>query len=395
MGDYARRLAAECVRQGGDVRVVALCDAGTNRWEDVTEIQQDGRTDVNCLRMPAGWSWKNRQTKLQEVFGKWKPDWISLQFVPFGYHHKGLPWQLCRMLRSVRGSYSWHLMFHEVWVGSFKGAPVKLRVLGAVQRMIVRRLLEILKPGVIHTQARPHVKLLEKLHCQVDRLPLFGNIPVIPDGAEAGRELIFGEEPLAGSLGDWKTDDDWMIGGLFGAVHPEWQPEPFFSQWINAAKAVGRRPLWVIFGRHGRPKEDIDRLAAAYAGHITVRELGPLPDAQVSQVLQALDFGLVTTPWQLREKSGSLAAMTDHGLTVVVTRDDWKMCGEAAEVTNDADGGPSCLLARNCSQDVLAALRRKEPAPCLAGVASQFLSALAAAGTSRGQSRTKTVFSFF
>ena len=39
----------------------------------------------------------------------------------------------------------------------------------------------------------------------------------------------------------------------------------------------------------------------------------------ISQVLRVLDFGISTTPWRAFGKSGAGAAMTDHGLPVVVT----------------------------------------------------------------------------
>jgi len=43
----------------------------------------------------------------------------------------------------------------------------------------------------------------------------------------------------------------------------------------------------------------------------------------ISAQLRDADFGVAASPWQLIGKSGSAAAMLDHGLPVIVTRDDF------------------------------------------------------------------------
>ena len=48
--------------------------------------------------------------------------------------------------------------------------------------------------------------------------------------------------------------------------------------------------------------------------------LGPLPEAEISQCLHAADYGVTTTPPDLIEKSGTAAAMFEHGLPVLASR---------------------------------------------------------------------------
>src|ERR1022692_2576923 len=50
------------------------------------------------------------------VLYPFNPNWVSLQFVPFGFHPKGLPFGLPRHLMSIIGSRPLHWMFHELWV---------------------------------------------------------------------------------------------------------------------------------------------------------------------------------------------------------------------------------------------------------------------------------------
>ena len=49
-------------------------------------------------------------------------------------------------------------------------------------------------------------------------------------------------------------------------------------------------------------------------------QLGFLPSSEISIQLQQADFGITTTPSHLLGKSGSVAAMLAHGLSVIVPR---------------------------------------------------------------------------
>jgi hypothetical protein len=372
VGDYTRRLAAECLRQGVEARMVSLCDTSAQEVA-LEEEQAAGDASVHCLRLPEAWSWVQRLEAVRNWLQEWRPEWTSLQFVPFGYQPKGLPWQLGAMLARLPGTPRWQMMFHELWVGAFAGAPWKLRLLGMAQRQLIRRLLCQLKPARVHTQARPHQQLLHLLGMQAANLPLFGNIRIQPDGAEEGRRLIFSDLQEADpGPGDGSA---WHIGGLFGVIHPEWRPEPFFKPWLQAAEKSGRQPLLVLIGRSGRSTEHLQALLQPYLPRLQVRRLGPLPDPVVSQVLQALDFGLATTPWQLREKSGSLAALRDHGLPIVLTRDDWRPRGVSAD-PEAPEADPGCFLAQADRPIPFQKLKRRPPADTLPQVAARFLADL-------------------
>jgi len=53
--------------------------------------------------------------------------------------------------------------------------------------------------------------------------------------------------------------------------------------------------------------------------------------AEISKLLQTLDLGLATTPLEVIQKSGSAAAMLEHGLPLLVIRDDWHLRGTARQ----------------------------------------------------------------
>jgi len=97
----------------------------------------------------------------------------------------------------------------------------------------------------------------------------------------------------------------------------------------------------------------------------------------LSHLLRAADFGLAPHPWALIGKSGAAAAMLDHGLPVLVPRDEWRLRGGAGPGT--ADGDP--LLVRLAGLDAAATdrwlARRHEPRPALPRITDAFLQTLA------------------
>lgn len=375
VGDYTRRLAAECRKLGAQVHVVSLNESELADNCRMSEERQNAETSIGCSRFHATWTEARKKSELQRLISLFQPDWISLQFVAFGYHPRGLPWAMTTWLKSIPGKHRWHIMFHEVWAGAMRRAKPKLWVLGALQKVIVRRLLHGLNPTVVHSQSEPHILMLRELGFPVNKLPLFGNVPISPNGENAGRRLIGIHLPKGSAESCNSKEVRTFSAGMFGAVHPEWDPEPFFSRWIDAAAATGRIPMLIILGRHGRSEEQIDKLLMDYTAKIRVRVLGELSEIDISQALQTLDFGIGTTPWQLIEKSGGIAAMLEHGLSVVVTRNDWQLRGynvcprRPKEIDN-------CYLAAELTDIELQLLHRREATSFLPRVASAFLSSL-------------------
>ncbi len=77
----------------------------------------------------------HRLRELKEHLIRFKPDVISLQYVPYAFDPRGLPFGLASRLRGVGNSgVRWHVMFHEICVGLGIGPSVKHRLIGALQQ---------------------------------------------------------------------------------------------------------------------------------------------------------------------------------------------------------------------------------------------------------------------
>jgi hypothetical protein len=291
----------------------------------VEEVQASEGTHSSVLRLPASLSWRERAWRAKAWISEFQPDWVSLQFVPFGFQKKGLPFGLIRVVDGIAGAAKRHVMFHELWLGSAKGSSFKHRAWGGLQRVIILRLLRHIRPLVIHTQATPYQALLGSVgYSGVRLLPLFGNIPVVGKPV-AGPSAL--ERKLREQLGVGYDRAHVCIGAIFGAIHPEWNAKENAEVLARVAGREGRRLVMVFLGRSHYGPEQWRTLRETLGRHAEVVTLGELPPDEISRTLQEADIGLATSPLGLIEKSGSAAAMREHGLPVIYSRDDiaWRV----------------------------------------------------------------------
>jgi hypothetical protein len=78
----------------------------------------------------------------------------------------------------------------------------------------------------------------------------------------------------------------------------------------------------ISVGRIGRGEELWERMRAAYGSTIPLVRLGEQPESRISALLHEADFGIASTPYTLLGKSATAAAMFEHGLPVIVNRND-------------------------------------------------------------------------
>jgi hypothetical protein len=321
VGDYTRRLAAECIRQGHASVAVALNDGQVS--QPVFESQSVEDISLLVLRLPAGFSWDARIAEARKWVEAFRPDWMSLQFVPFGYHPKGLCFGLAKKLSRIQPQAAWQIMFHELWLGLGANSSFKHRLWGALQRSIVCGLVHRLRPRIVHTQADPYQQALQRQNISASILPLFGNITPVP--GDAWDTVLAGMVPDV--PGEGRKRDRVYLAGIFGAIHPEWSAEKTVDVLLPLVQRAGRRLVLVFFGKSNLTAEAGERLERTLGGQVVVVALGEKSGAEISRILQTLDLGLATSPYQVIQKSGTVAAMLEHGLQVLVTRDDWHLAG--------------------------------------------------------------------
>lgn len=315
VGDYTRRLAVECVRQGHACHLLALNDPHLSVPVETTEAVDGG--SISILRLPTSLSWEKR-VELAAAFRERQPlDWISLQFVAYGFDRQGIVKNLPRHLEPIVAGAPLHLMCHELWIGGGRFPRLKDRVVGQIQRYALLQMIRQLQPRLVTSTNPFYRSLLEASGVAAMELPLFGNIPIqsthpIPD------DLV-----RAGLYDETGAHPDRWLGLFFGALYPEWKREPFLTILMAASAQARKRVCLVSVGRLGGSGEAVwKKLARDYAPAVDFISLGEQSPRTVSALLQMADFGLAASPWYLLGKSGAVAAMLDHGLPVIVTREE-------------------------------------------------------------------------
>lgn len=357
VGDYTRRLAGELIRLGHACTLLGLNDGQIpGPWSGQQEMEG---TPVSAQRLPRNMPWSDRVTRARRCLMEFKPDWVSLQFVPFGFQPKGICFGLGRKLGTVNPGAPWHVMFHELWLGLEARSPVKLRAWGALQRWMVRELVAHLNPALVHTQAEPYRKALKQLEIEAALLPLFGNIPFVEGQGWSG--LL---EPLvAKATGTSRQRNELHLAGVFGAVHPEWDAGDAVNTVLPLVQRHGKRLILVFCGKNNLTPEALARLRSGLGDRADIVVAGERTHLEISKILQTFDLGLATTPRQLIQKSGSVAAMLEHGLPVLVLRDDWQLRG-----TEVALNGSSRLLTPKQFASLEALPTRRFQSPSAHGV---------------------------
>jgi hypothetical protein len=366
VGDYTRRLASECARLGHDCRAVALHDPHVT-----TEIQTR-EDELRLVRLPAGKPWPSRIARATTLVRAAEPDWVSWQFVAYGFHPKGLmPHALAELSNRLREPRC-HVMLHELWIGLETTSRRWPRIMGWAQRRGLLRWLRGLRLGGLHTSNPTYQAELARRGFTAGVLGLFGNVPIATEHAPEG----LGLERFLPAAVDARRPR-WLVATTFGTLHPQWEPDATVDWLLATAKRLGKKPALIAAGRLGAHHGEL--LVRFTSRGVPVSITGEQSPQTISQLLLSADFGIAPHPWALIGKSGAAAAMLEHGLPVLVPRDEWKLRSlrEQPPATHDP------LLVRLAGLDAAQTDRwlaaRRPPQAALPQIAEKFLHSLGAA----------------
>jgi glycosyltransferase involved in cell wall biosynthesis len=290
VGDYTSMLAGECGRLGHQTFLLSLNDSWIRNSEKQEIIQ----------RLSSHSSWPERIKTAKAFLSGIQPDLVSLQFVPYSFHPAGLNFALPQILRAILGRLPVQIMFHEIWTGAQVGAPPKVKFFGFCQRKAIESMVRKLSCQVMHTSNLVYQHLLAQHDIKAELLPLFGSVPIAPiDKLDS-------------------SDGKLLRVGMFGSIHPEWTPDELLSQLQTLEKSIEISHI----GRIGPGESIWSEMAEKFQPQIHFRRLGANSRETISRFLLSVDLGLATTPLSLIGKSSTVAAMLEHGLPVIVTRDD-------------------------------------------------------------------------
>jgi len=303
VGDYTRRLAHALLSKGHEVSIIAMRDAYVN--EHKREVIESENGDTKILRLPINISLKESSILVKKELDEIKPDWVSLQFVVFAFHAKGLPFGLGQLLAHALNGYKIHMMFHELWLGIEKFTNLKYTLWGFFQKRIITSTIKQLNPSLIHTNSSWYAGQLSKVTNNVKVLPLFSNIPIVAEFYNTNRKIDFIHSKSINFV-------------VFGHISL-FAPVEKFVEELGLISEKYKIKFQITF--IGKNNSDLDRWVEAWKSRFNVTVLGIQSEFEISKCLSQSDIGISTTPYTLLGKSGSFYALQDHGLPVINVSD--------------------------------------------------------------------------
>jgi len=313
VGDYTFKLAEELNRAGHMASIIAINDRYIE-INNVAHITPGLINQVQVLRIPSTLSIWHRLALAKCWIKQVRPVWVSLQFVPFAFQNKGLPFAFGTFLKKLESGFKWHIMFHELWVGMPVGASKKHVLWGWLQKQLIKALISELQPVVIHTSCQLYYKQLVRLNLEVRHLPLFSNIPVSPSSFCLAIESHQNE-----FLTCRRAQEVTLI--IFGTIHPQALTEKFIEIVTNFKMRHKIQFRLVLIGRCG-PNQKSWISACQLAG-ILVDVHGEQSAETISHLLSTATIGISTSAFPMTDKSGTVAAMLEHQLPVICVGDTW------------------------------------------------------------------------
>jgi len=295
VGDYTRRLAGAIQLLGHQSSIVALYDPYV--MEETVADQPAENKIIPVLRISANTGDIDRYRRAREWTDAFEPLWISLQFVPYSFSPQGLPFNLARQIKTeLVKKRQLHIMFHEIWVGAENGINWKRRLTAILQQHIIRRMINSMSPGIIHTQLPLAQRNLGAMAKHIHPLPLFSNIDVFEQPSPPGNDVL-------------------RIG-FFSQAAASAPILTFLEILCCNARAAGNSvELWFIGGNPARMREAGETIIKkGFFNQISYT--GFLSPEGISAALQQCSLGITQVPRHALGKSGSVAAFLHHGIPV-------------------------------------------------------------------------------
>lgn len=353
VADYIILLAKELVSKGVECSCISIFDTqSVGAREPVPNRSRSNGIDY--IRISSTISWRDRKKFLLAEVISFRPDWISLQYVPYAYNIKGLPFGLINCVSTLKSFAYCHVMVHELWVDA--KASLKSRILSSIQKQIAIKIFSSLSPKIVHTSNSWYQLECAHIGVKCDILPLFSSISFSP--------LPFVYNP---------TIKQWSFV-LFGSINRDWNPSVLLPQIEVARKHCSVDSCkFLAVGNIGEYGSGLwDSLQSSSFPAFEFEQLGELTVEEVSEQFQRADFGISVAPSHLIDKSSSTAAMLSHGLPVIISR----LSPDSSEWNHQLKQSGKYILLDSAFVDSMANARKSPPRNNLVDTAEQFLYSL-------------------
>ena len=286
VGDYTYNLAHEFAKHGHEVTVVCKDHDGIHTTYD----------DIEVLPIVKAWNKQSIQPVIN-VIKKRQIEVVSLQYVPHGFHPKGLPFALISIVRAIKKQNIRLFTFcHEVCTSPEKG-KIKFTLISYLMQYITRQILN--QSDCVATSIGYYSQRIEQLTGRKNTLliPIPSNIPLCRlstnDIETLKRKIAPNHEFIVGFIG--KRDSDECINAICSLI------------------AEGEKVKMLSIGKTNRLNRDLKDYVYK-TGVLDIKDLSAY--IEVSDCIVLPENKLSGCSF----KSGSLAASMRAGKVVITTK---------------------------------------------------------------------------
>lgn len=314
VGDYTRRLAEALIGRSYQIAIVAINDAYV--VDQRTNVIIIENKELHLMRLPNSWPSSQRIKIAVDWAREFGADWLSLQYVGFGFDQYGLPRELLSLKALLGNKVKLQIMFHELWCGMAATASYKERLLGAFQKGFLLLLLRKLSPDKVFTNTLHYAEQLQRLGTRPQVLPIFGNIPLGDYGSDEIWDELVSEQDFRSVLGQ---PDKWLVVGFFGTVYTNPGIRSLL-QIVHQAAEQSERKLGII--SLGKNRGAAVKSLTNDLANVSHWSTGSLSIEMLNRVMQIVNLGVMTTLAAGLNKSGSAVAWLERGVPLLVSPED-------------------------------------------------------------------------
>ena len=311
VGDYVQRISDALISKGHHVALIALKDKYTENL--FSDIKKYNSLHTSVYRIPAGYSARRRYSILAKLVNELDPDWVSLQYVGFSYERYGLPLKMPFYIKKITRNSKLHITLHELWCGMDKYSKWTEKLLGFVQKLFLRLFIRTLKPRLIFTSIEFYREELSSLGINSIVTPIFGNIPLY----DFGSDEIWDNYVCTSELNlITKQPKDWLVITFFGTVYPCPGLDQLLHTSLEAAKKINQKLAVICIGNNRL--SSMGELTKSFQ-NIKYFSLGILSLEFINRIFNLTTFGVMTSPANRLNKSGSCVAMLERGIPILIS----------------------------------------------------------------------------
>ena len=352
VADYTLRLAHHLSKYGHDYLIVSLY----SQDNDLAPNEMD--TIDNLIRISSKSNPLYAISSLTSVCRRFQPDFLSLQYVPYAFNQKGLPFWLCLIPFLMQYPCKFQFMMHELWVPTSKN--ISRIILHIFTKFCTLLILRLFKPMIIHTSNLYYQKLLQRCGFKSSLLPIFSNIQIFNSTSNSNSSKIFPS-----------TQFNFLF---FGSIRPDWPCQLFIRSIERALHSSNFQNITLTsIGNLGAYGDELwSDLSKKKFKNISFTKIGYVDDEEINYFMSVSHAGVCVTPVHLLGKSGVAAAFFSFGLPTLTYRNRF------SSIIQSSDSHPYVF----CIEDDLTALfknpylYRRPPYDNLQSISHKFISDL-------------------